>query len=117
STMTPPSPSPTLFRSADDAPPTRSRLGRGVEAVAAHYQADRYDDVARLSPALVRSAHAHVDLLDGDDRTEAIRLRSDSLQLTARYLIQIREHDLSLIALRDALTDALAVGDHALPAH
>lgn len=100
----------------DDVPPNLELLGRAVESVAAHYQADRYDDVARLSPALVRSAHAHVDLLDGDDRAEAIRLRSDSLQLTARYLIQIREHDLSLIALRDALTDALAVGDQALAA-
>lgn len=100
----------------DDVPPNLQLLGRAVEAVAAHYQADRYDDVARLSPALVRSAHAHVDLLEGDDRAEAIRLRSDSLQLTARYLIQIREHDLSLIALRDALSDALAVGDQALAA-
>ena len=100
----------------DDVPPNLHLLGRAVKSVAAHYQADRYDDVARLSPALVRSAHAHVDLLDGDDKAEAIRLRSDSLQLTARYLIQIREHDLSLIALRDALTDALAVGDQALAA-
>ncbi|WP_431889517.1 helix-turn-helix domain-containing protein [Nocardiopsis alba] len=100
----------------DDVPPNLHLLGRAVESVAAHYQADRYDDVARLSPAVIRSAHAHVDLLEGDDRAEAIRLRSDALQLTARYLIQIREHDLSLIALRDALTDAMTVGDQALAA-
>lgn len=100
----------------DDVPPDLVLLQRAVGAVAAHYQADRYDDVARLAPALVRSAHAHVALLEGDEKTEAIRLRSDSLQLTARYLIQIREHDLSLIALRDALTDALSVGDQALAA-
>lgn len=100
----------------DDVPPNLVLLERAVSSVAAHYQADRYDDVARLSPALVRSAHAHVALLEGDEKNEAIRLRSDSLQPTARYLIQIREHDLSLIALRDALTDALAVGDQALAA-
>jgi transcriptional regulator with XRE-family HTH domain len=100
----------------DDVPPNLGLLGRAVKAVAAHYEADAYDDVARLSPALVRSAHAHVALLEGTDKQEAIRLRSDSLQLTARYLIQIREHDLSLIALRDALDDALAIGDQALAA-
>lgn len=100
----------------DDVPPNLDLLGRAVQSVAAHYQADRYDDVARLSPALVRSAHAHVDLLQGDERSEAVRLRADALQLTARYLIQIREHDLSLIALRDALSDALSVGDQALAA-
>lgn len=100
----------------DDVPPNLGLLKRAVSSVSAHYQADRYDDVARLSPALVRSAHAHVALLEGPDRDEAIRLRSDSLQLTARYLIQIREHDLSMIALRDALTDALAVGDQGLAA-
>jgi transcriptional regulator with XRE-family HTH domain len=94
----------------DDVPPNLGLLERAVSSVAAHYQADRYDDVARLSPALVRSAHAHVALLEGDEKNEALRLRADSLQLTARYLI------LSLIALRDALTDALAVGDSSLAA-
>lgn len=100
----------------DDVPPNLTLLGRAVEAVAAYYQADRYDDVARLSPALVRSAHAHVSLLEGDERTDAIRMRADALQLTARYLIQIREHDLSLIALRDAVADAMSVDDHVLAA-
>ncbi|MEU3020067.1 helix-turn-helix transcriptional regulator [Nocardiopsis sp. NPDC007018] len=100
----------------DDTPPSLELLGRAVESVAAHYQADRYDDVARMSPALVRSAHAHVAILEGDEKSEALRLRADALQLTARYLIQIREHDLSLIALRDALTDALSIGDQALAA-
>jgi transcriptional regulator with XRE-family HTH domain len=92
----------------DDMPPNLPMLNRAVHAVAAAYQADEYDDVARLSPALVRSAHVHVRSLDGDDRDQAKRLRADALQLTGRYLIQVREHDLALIALRDALDDALA---------
>lgn len=100
----------------DDVPPNLPLLQRAVHAVAAHYQADQYDVVARLSPALVRSAHLHVAALDGDQKEQALRLRADALQLTARYLIQVREHDLSLIALRDALADALAVGDQALAA-
>ncbi|QVQ52157.1 helix-turn-helix transcriptional regulator [Spiractinospora alimapuensis] len=100
----------------DDVPPNLALLGRAVEAVASHYQADRYDDVARLSPALVRSAHMHVAALQGQERERAVRLRADALQLTGRYCIQIREHDLGIIALRDALTDALAVGDQGLAA-
>jgi transcriptional regulator with XRE-family HTH domain len=100
----------------DDMPPNLPMLDRAVHAVAAAYQADAYDDVARLSPALVRSAHVHVRALDGEDRDQAVKLRADALQLTGRYLIQVREHDLALVALRDALADALAVGDHALAA-
>jgi len=100
----------------DDIPPNLPLLQRAVHAVAAHYHADAYNDVARLSPALVRSAHAHVAALDGDDRDQALSLRADALQLTGRYLIQIREHDLGLIALRDALRDALQVDDHGLAA-
>ncbi len=100
----------------DDMPPNLPLLQRAVNAVAAHYQEDRYDDVARLSPALVRSAHVHVAALEGDEQATATRLRADALQLTGRYLIQIREHDLGLIALRDSLSDALKVGDQALAA-
>ncbi|GAA1454180.1 helix-turn-helix transcriptional regulator [Nocardiopsis tropica] len=100
----------------DDVPPNLGLLERAVGAVAAHYQADRYDDVARMSPALVRSAHVHVNALEGLDREKAVRLRADALQLTGRYCIQIREHDLGIIALRDSLSDALSVGDQALAA-
>lgn len=105
-----------LLSDVDDTPPDLELLAKAVRAVAGHYQADHYDVVARLSPALVRSAHLHVAALEGDQKQEALRLRADSLQLTARYLIQVREHDLSLVALRDALADALAVGDQALAA-
>lgn len=100
----------------DDTPPNLGMLERAVNSVANAYQADRYDDVARMAPALVRSAHVHVHTLDGDQHRHARRLRGDVLQLTGRYLIQIREHDLALIALRDALTDAVEAGDQALAA-
>lgn len=96
--------------------PNLGLLERAVDSVAIAYQTDRYDDVARFAPALVRSAHMHVRALDDPERVTARRLRADALQLTGRYLIQIREHDLALIALRDALEDALSVGDAALAA-
>lgn len=100
----------------DDTPPNLGMLGKAVSAVAAAYQVDRYDDMARMCPALVRSAHLHVNALDGTEKTTAVRLRADALQLTGRYLVQIREHDLALIALRDALRDAMNAGDQALAA-
>ncbi|MGI5122788.1 helix-turn-helix domain-containing protein [Marinactinospora thermotolerans] len=80
------------------------------------YDRTKYDQVARLAPAIVRSAHFHVRELDGRDREEAQRLRSRTLNTAGRYLIQVREHDLALMALRDALSDALAVGDSLLAA-
>ncbi|MBB6174197.1 transcriptional regulator with XRE-family HTH domain [Nocardiopsis mwathae] len=100
----------------DDTPPNLPMLSHAVTAVADAYQADRYDDVARMAPALVRSAHVHVRALDGADHTEAVRLRGGALRITGAYLIQIREHDLALMALRDALRDAVDVGDEALAA-
>lgn len=100
----------------DDTPPNLDMLGAAITNVAASYQADRYDDIARLAPGVVRSAHQHVRHLDGNDLDRARYLRADALQLTGRYLIQIREHDLALMALRDSLTDALAVGAEDLAA-
>lgn len=101
---------------AIDGEPDLSLLSRAVDSVAEAYQDDRYDDVAHFAPALVRSAHMHVRTLEGSQHVEARRLRADALQLTGRYLIQVREHDLALIALRDALNDAVEVGDMALAA-
>lgn len=93
-------------------------LGEAVSAVAAAYHADRYDDIAQMMPALVRSAHHHVDYYDADgpDRLEALRLRADITGLTGRYLIQVRAHDLALIALHASLRDALEIGNTPLAA-
>ena len=100
----------------DDTPPNLDMLGSAVANVAEFYQDDRYDDIARLVPGVVRSAHQHVRHLDGRDRDRARYLRADALQLAGRYLIQIREHDLALMALRDALDDALEIGAEDLAA-
>lgn len=106
-----------LYGTADGDQPDLGRLGRAVQTVAVAYHADRYDDLAALMPALVRSAHHHVDVYDtGDQRREALRLRADLTGLTGRYLIQIRAHDLALIALHSSLRDALEIGDLPLAA-
>lgn len=96
--------------------PDLAMLGQAVHSVAMAYHNDRYDTVARLVPAVVRSAHLHVNALGGDDLAQAQRLRSNILGVAGRYLIQVREHDLALMALRDSLQDALAIGDQPLAA-
>lgn len=102
--------------SMDGSPPNLPMLKSAVASIADAYQKNQYDHLARMAPAIVRSAHAHVSVLDGDQQRAAIRTRGDALQLTGRYLIQIQEHDLALVALRDALSDAIRVGDQALAA-
>lgn len=106
-----------LFGTADGDQPNLARLGNAVGTVAKKYHDDAYDDLAALMPALVRSAHHHVSAYDtGDEHREAVRLRADITGLTGRYLIQIRAHDLALIALHASLRDALAIGHMPLAA-
>ncbi|GLV52526.1 hypothetical protein TBS_30900 [Thermobispora bispora] len=80
------------------------------------YHADRYDDLARLLPGLIQSAHYHVSALDGPDHQRARRVRSALLGLAGRYLIQVRAHDLAMTALQRAAEDAAAIGDTPLAA-
>jgi hypothetical protein len=101
-----------LYDVMDGDEPDLVRLHQAVSAMAAAYQSDRYDDLARLVPALVRSAHLHIDAYDGDIRQrDAKRVRADVLGLAGRYLIQVRAHDMALTALRESLQDALAISD------
>ncbi|MFB4312960.1 helix-turn-helix domain-containing protein [Actinomadura sp. 21ATH] len=101
-----------LYGTADGDDPDLSRLERTISAVATKYHADAYDDLAVMMPGLIKSAHHHVDAYDsGDARRTALRLRADITGLTGRYLIQIRAHDLALIALHASLRDALEIGD------
>ncbi|MBN6050763.1 helix-turn-helix domain-containing protein [Nonomuraea sp. RK-328] len=93
------------------------RLADAAAAVNRAYHADRYDDLAHLLPALVRSAHYHVARFnDGAERTQAHKVRSAVLGLAGRYLIQIRAHDLALMTLQEAARDAITAGDQALAA-
>ncbi|MCO6004757.1 helix-turn-helix domain-containing protein [Actinoallomurus purpureus] len=106
-----------IYGTADGDHPDLARLRRAVKTVAAAYHADRYDDLARIIPALVRSAHYHVDVHDqGDENRVALHARADVLSLAGRYLIQVRAHDLALTALHASLQDATAIGDVPLAA-
>ncbi len=92
--------------------PDLPRLRQAVAKLARLYDSDQYDEMAQLAPALVRSAHYHVAALDGT--REAVAVRGDLLGIVSRYLVQIRQHDLALIALYDALTDAQHVENEPL---
>jgi transcriptional regulator with XRE-family HTH domain len=101
-----------LYGTSDGDEPDLRRLRRAITAVSAAYHSDRYDDLAQFVPALVRSAHYHVDACDStDEQREAQRARGNVLGLAGRYLIQIRAHDLALTALHGSLQDALAISN------
>ncbi|MFI6886730.1 multiprotein-bridging factor 1 family protein [Streptosporangium canum] len=101
-----------MYGTADADELSLRRLEDAVSALGAIYHSNRYDDLATLLPPLILSAQHHVTHLDGDpSQPAALRLRSDASNLAARYLIQVRAHDLALIAIQSAQRDALAIGD------
>jgi len=98
-----------------DIEPDLPQLKATAHQLALAYHHDDYDTVAELLPALVLSAHSAVDHFDnGAEQADALRIRSDVLQMAGRYLTQVRAYDLAHIALRDAVQDAARVGE--LPA-
>jgi transcriptional regulator with XRE-family HTH domain len=107
---------PIYRHEVDEGEPDLGRLQRAMRSLGKAYADNRYNDVAALAPAVIRSADYHVRGFAGQQRGEAIRVRGDALGLTGRYLIQIRAHDLALIAFHKALADANETGDHLLTA-
>ncbi|WP_435124405.1 helix-turn-helix domain-containing protein [Actinacidiphila sp. bgisy144] len=95
-----------------DTEPDVDQLAATARTVATAYHRDDYRTVAELLPPLVLSAHEVVDhVADGPQHTEALRTRSDILQMAGRYLTQVRAYDLAHIALRDAVDDAVRVDE------
>lgn len=100
-----------LGPAADDEPDLL-RLQETARTLALAYHGDDYGMVAELLPPLVLSAHSTVEHFDnGSQHADALRVRSDVLQMAGRYLTQVRAYDLAHIALRDAVQDAVRVGD------
>ncbi len=102
---------PVAAQSSLDPEPDLVRLGETAGTVALAYHTDDYAQVAELLPPLVSSAHVAVAHFSaGSDHTQALRIRSDVLQMAGRYLTQVRAYDLAHVALRDATNDALTAG-------
>lgn len=92
--------------------PDVDQLTATARTVATAYHHDDYGTVAELLPPLVLSAHSTVEHFDnGPQQTDALRVRADILQMAGRYLTQVRAYDLAHTALRDAVQDAVRVGD------
>lgn len=96
----------------EDQEPDLARLRATAKHLDACYHSNRYGTVAELLPSLIQSSHLAVDAYDtGAQQAEALRLRSDALQQAGRYLTQVRAYDLAHMALRDAVRDAMDIGD------
>ncbi|MDA0564801.1 helix-turn-helix domain-containing protein [Streptomonospora sp. S1-112] len=95
-----------------DGEPNLDHLRESARAVALAYHRDHYPRTAELLPHLIRSAHGAVEHYDtGVEREQALTVRSEVLQMAGRYLTQVRAYDLAHMALRDAVRDAVSIGD------
>jgi hypothetical protein len=103
-----------LPSSTVDSEPDLKNLRTTAAALVTSYYSDDYNRASHFLPDLIESARRAVDFYDGGpEHTEALKTRSDILQLVGRYLTQVRAYDLAHTAIRDALTDAAAAGDQA----
>ncbi|GAA3731458.1 helix-turn-helix domain-containing protein [Salinactinospora qingdaonensis] len=95
-----------------DEEPDLENLRASARAAALSYHRDHYPAMAELLPELVRSTHAAVDhFTTGEQHRQARAVRSEVLQMAGRYLTQVRAYDLAHLALRDAVSDAVSIGD------
>lgn len=103
-----------LFVDSVSPEPDLQSVRATASALATSYYSDDYGHIAQFLPALVATARLAVDHFDnGPQHVEALKLRSDVLQMAGRYLTQVRAYDLAHAALRDALVDAVAAEDRA----
>ncbi|MEU1883462.1 helix-turn-helix transcriptional regulator [Streptosporangium sp. NPDC020072] len=104
-----------MFGTADATEVSLSRLATTMATVSTIYHSNHYDELAPLLPPLLLSAQHHViQLDDGQARLDALRVRANAYNLAARYLIQVRAHDLALTAIQHSQQDALTLSDTSL---
>ncbi|MEU0691635.1 helix-turn-helix domain-containing protein, partial [Streptomyces uncialis] len=91
--------------------PSLASLREVARRINRSYYNDAYGNVAAELPSLIREADAAVRFYDnGAERDEALGVRVAVLRTTARYLTQVREHDLAYESLRRLLADGQALG-------
>ncbi|MEV7287136.1 helix-turn-helix domain-containing protein [Streptomyces sp. NPDC093252] len=92
--------------------PDLHRLRRMTHDNSVLYFGDTYTSIAAELPGLIKAANDAVTYYDsGEQRTEALVLRSQALNVVGRYLTQIRQFDLAHVAARSAIEDARGAGD------
>ncbi|MEU8948817.1 helix-turn-helix domain-containing protein [Streptomyces sp. NPDC048489] len=87
-----------------------SVIQREIDDQHALYRTDRYDSVAKNLPRILRAAEAAVAASEGEDRQQAIIVRSRALLLAGKYLTQVRRYDMAYHALSRGIQDAREVG-------
>ncbi|MFE4664621.1 transcriptional regulator [Streptomyces sp. NPDC056716] len=81
------------------------------------YFSDTYGSIAADLPALIRGANDAVAYYDsGEQRAEALVIRSQALNVVGRYLTQVRQFDLAHVAAKGAIEDAKVAGDNIVAA-
>ncbi|MFJ7422055.1 helix-turn-helix domain-containing protein [Streptomyces uncialis] len=96
---------------APDEVPRLAALREVARQVNRSYYGDAYGKLAADLPALIREADAAVRFYDsGPERAEALAVRVGVFRTVARYLTQVREHDLAYESLRRLLADGQALG-------
>lgn len=109
-----------LAAQAEVEPPTMARATEAVRTAEALYGANDFGATLASLPGLLAETRALVELASADDQPKAFSLVSQTYQVAARLLVQLRAHDLAYMATiagrqaaeqsRDRLTQARAIG-------
>ncbi|MFJ6565630.1 helix-turn-helix domain-containing protein [Streptomyces sp. NPDC091412] len=94
---------------AESLPEIRRRIEDALEL----YNADRYNSVAKLLPALLHTAEAATVAAGEEEgqRREAVLVRAHALLLAGKYLTQVRQYDMAYQALVDGIRLARELGE------
>jgi transcriptional regulator with XRE-family HTH domain len=103
-----------VFRPTDEPleEPDLARLERSVAYGWSAFQASTYSAVGQLLPTLLRRAQSAVWLLDRDDKAQALRLLTQTYQLTAAASFKLDQgHQLGWVAADRGIQVAEQTGD------
>jgi transcriptional regulator with XRE-family HTH domain len=93
---------------------TMAQLRESVRAANLLYQADDYAATTNVLPGLVADTAAATLEFEGEDRTAALEVHTQALQVAGSTLIHLRQNDLAYEALRQAQEAAEAAGNRVL---
>lgn len=95
---------------------TFTALKRRVFSCAANYDLAQYEQLAADIPTLIQTIRMATGLYDNERKAEAYRLLSQTYELAARVLIQLRDESLACVATERAMAAAEASGNPILRA-
>jgi transcriptional regulator with XRE-family HTH domain len=93
---------------------TIAQLRESVRAANLLYQADDYAATTNVIPGLVADTAVATREYEGEDRTAALEVHTQALQVAGSTLIHLRQNDLAYEALRQAQAAAEEAGNRLL---